>query len=209
MVMEVKPREQVDEKVDQMALRIFLKALELLGGPRKLVEYRNLTWLPSLMEAAYTVVLFNDYMKTEAEIAEMLGLTRNTVAQILRAVPEIVKEKLEGTIKDSVKTHTAGALAKIAYQEIKEGRENIDFLTYFSQKTLEAVGYTWPIEVLVRLKGVDFPANREVLLEKLSDLSVEGRPLPELLRQMDATVFPVQSPSQLLHHIKEMLAGSR
>jgi predicted transcriptional regulator len=35
--------------IDQRALRVFLKAIELVGGPRQLVELRRLTWLPSLM----------------------------------------------------------------------------------------------------------------------------------------------------------------
>jgi predicted transcriptional regulator len=39
--------------IDAMAIRVFLKSLELIGGPRKLIEYRNLTWIPSLMEASY------------------------------------------------------------------------------------------------------------------------------------------------------------
>jgi len=33
------------------------------------------------MEAAYAVVLFNDYMKTETEIAELSVLTQNTVSR--------------------------------------------------------------------------------------------------------------------------------
>jgi len=63
-------------------------------------------------------------------------------------------------------------------------------------KTLE---YTWPIEVLIRVKGVNFPAGRDGLTEKLSDLTVEGRSLKNLLEEMDASLFPVKSPSELLH----------
>jgi predicted transcriptional regulator len=47
--------------IDQRALRVFLKAIELVGGPRQLVELRRLTWLPSLMEAAYAVVLAEEH----------------------------------------------------------------------------------------------------------------------------------------------------
>ena len=79
------------------------------------------------MEAAYVVVLFNENLKTETEIAEMLGLTRNTVAQILQAAPEIVKEKLKRGLQQSGKTHIAGALAKTAYQEIKAERRSSIF----------------------------------------------------------------------------------
>ncbi len=154
------------------------------------------------MEAAYAVVLFNDYMKTETEIAELLGLTKNTVSQILRADPAIVKEKPEGTIREGVKTHIAGALAKIADREIKAGRNNVDLFTRFSPKTLE---YTRTIEVLIRVKGVNFPAGRDGLIEKLSDLTVEGRSLKNLLEEMDASLFPMKNPSELLHWIKQQL----
>ncbi|GBC84397.1 hypothetical protein HRbin11_00822 [bacterium HR11] len=109
--------------VDAMALRVFLKAVELLGGPRKLVEYRHLTWLPSLMEAAYVVVLTHEAAKTEEEIAAFLGLTRATVRNIRRADPEEVKAKLGQGLERTrtLRSHIAGALAQWAYREIKAG----------------------------------------------------------------------------------------
>ncbi len=205
MVMEVKPMVDVDEKLDVTALRMFFKALELLGGPRKLIEYRNLTWLPSLMEACYAVVLYNDYMKTDTQIAEFLGLTRNTVTAILRADPELAKAKLEGRLEEKIKTHTAGALAKIAYEEIKAGRDNIQFMNYFMQKALEAVGYTWPIEVLVRIKGVDFPAEKSVLKEKLAGLAIGEHSVAELLDKIASEQYPMNSPADLLHQLRMAL----
>jgi len=205
MVMEVQPVADVDEKLDLTALRMFFKALELLGGPRKLIEYRNLTWLPSLMEACYAIVLYNDYMKSDTQIAEFLGLTRNTVTQILRADPELFRAKMEGQLDEKVKTHTAGALAKIAYEEIKQGRDNIQFMNFFMEKALEAVGYTWPIEVLVRIKGVQFPAEKAVLTEKLSGLEIKGVPAAELLERIPTDQYPVNSPAQLLHDLRVAL----
>ncbi len=205
MVMEVRPISDVDEKLDLTALRMFFKALELLGGPRKLIEYRNLTWLPSLMEACYAIVLYNDYMKTDTQIAEFLGLTRNTVTQILRADPELVRAKLEGQLEEKVKTHTAGALAKIAYEEIKQGRDNIQFMNFFMQKALEAVGYTWPIEVLVRIKGLDFPASREALQQRLEGLAIQEVTVSELLNRIPEERFPINSPADLLHELRQAL----
>ncbi len=200
--MEVQPVTEVDEKLDLTALRMFFKALELLGGPRKLIEYRNLTWLPSLMEACYAIVLYNDYMKTDTQIAEFLGLTRNTVTQILRADPELFRAKMEGQLEEKVKTHTAGALAKIAYEEIKQGRDNIQFMNFFMEKALEAVGYTWPIEVLVRIKGVPFPVEKTVLQEKLAGLQIKERPAAELLEKIPAEKYPLNSPAELLHELR-------
>ena len=40
---------------DTLAMRVFLKSLELIGGPLKIIEYRNLTWIPSLIKASYAV----------------------------------------------------------------------------------------------------------------------------------------------------------
>ncbi len=208
MVMEVRPLTDVDEKLDLTALRMFFKALELLGGPRKLIEYRNLTWLPSLMEACYAIVLYNDYMKTDTQIAEFLGLTRNTVTQILRADPELVRAKLAGQLEEKVKTHTAGALAKIAYQEIQQGRDNIQFMNYFMQKALEAVGYTWPIEVLVRIKGLDFPASQVALQERLRGLSIQGRLAEAVLSRIPQERFPINSPAELLHELRQVLSSA-
>jgi probable regulatory domain-containing protein len=107
--------------IDAMALRVFLKAIELLGGPRKLVEYRHLTWLPSLMEAAYVVVLTHEAAKTEEEIAAFLGLTRTTVRNIRRADADQVKAKLSGALEQvrTLRSHIAGALAQWAYREVR------------------------------------------------------------------------------------------
>ncbi len=123
--MKVVTPKEVD--VDKRAMEVFNKAIELIGGPRKLVEYRQLTWLPSLMAAAYAVVLSREGMKTEESIAEFLGTTKQTVRLILQADEEAVKKRLEqeGALateeakKSSYRAHTAGALAKLAYKELK------------------------------------------------------------------------------------------
>ncbi len=117
----LKPDEIQRPDVDSAAIRVFLKTLEILGGPKKLITYRNLTWLPSLFEAAYVVVLANDYQKTEAEIAEHLGITRQTVRNILRADTETVMKRLEGELREkTLKAHIAGGLAKLAYEELNK-----------------------------------------------------------------------------------------
>jgi probable regulatory domain-containing protein len=106
-MIEVKP---VEVDVDAKALRIFLKSIEILGGPRKLVEMRNLTWLPSLMAASYAIVYAKDKNYTAERIAEILGLSKQTVQNILRADPEALKARIEEALQEEEeekKTHTA------------------------------------------------------------------------------------------------------
>lgn len=118
MVQEVQPK---DIDIDELAMKVFLKALEIAGGPRKLIEHRNLTWVPSLIEASYAVVLFEEQKKTASQIAQFLGLTEQTVRNILRADEEAVKKKLEDIEESSeARSHVAGGLARIAYKKIKD-----------------------------------------------------------------------------------------
>ena len=121
-MLEVKP--QLPD-VDREALEVFLEAIEALGGPRGLVERRRLTWLPSLMEAAYAVVLAEHHHRAPDEIAAFLGISRNTLRNILSASPEGVKERLFGSepTEEAHRTHIAGGLAKLAYERWLQRRE--------------------------------------------------------------------------------------
>ena len=197
------PEEIREFDIDAMAIRVFLKSLELIGGPRKLIEYRNLTWIPSLMEASYAVVLQDMANKTEAEIAEFLGSTRQTVRNMLRAEPELVLKKLEGELEEKTpRAHTAGGLAKLAYKEIKEGRENLTMFLHLLQVASESLGVFWPVEILKRMKGADFPLGKEELLERLKGLKVKEKNIEEILEKLS---YPVKSPADLLAQIRENL----
>jgi len=197
------PEEIREFDIDAMAIRVFLKSLELIGGPRKLIEYRNLTWIPSLMEASYAVVLRDMANKTEAEIAEFLGSTRQTVRNMLRAEPELVLKKLEGELEEKTpRAHTAGGLAKLAYKEIKEGRENLTMFLHLLQVASESLGVFWPAEILKRMKGADFPLGKEELLERLKGLKVKEKNIEEILEKLS---YPVKSPADLLAQIRENL----
>ncbi len=110
--------EKKTESLDAMAEKVFLEALGIAGGLKALVQYRNLTWLPSLAEAAYVVVLKEEAQKTTAEIAAELGITQQTVRNILSAKEEAVKEFLKGE-RDRASEHIAGGLAKLAYRRLK------------------------------------------------------------------------------------------
>ncbi|GIX47335.1 MAG: hypothetical protein KatS3mg131_1546 [Candidatus Tectimicrobiota bacterium] len=121
MVEVVAPPASHEEERDRQALKVFLKTLDILGGPRQLFEYRNLTWLPSLMEAAYVVVFAQEAGKTAAQIAQELGVSRQTVRNILAADTEKVRARLAATKAGSpLRTHVAGGLAKLALQELQQ-----------------------------------------------------------------------------------------
>ena len=184
--------------VDSEALRVFMKAIEVLGGPRQLIEHRNLTWLPSLMEAAYAVVLKYDHMKTDEEIARELGITKETVKNILSADPEEVLKKLQG---EKVDEHTAGGLAKLAYKEIKEGRD-VSLMLIASQQTAEALGVNWAVQVLEKIKGLDFPVNKEELLSRIGDIEIKGQKFTEIAEKIE---FPIKNPAELLHKIADVV----
>ncbi len=187
----------VQESVDDLAFKVFIKSLEILGGPRKLVEYRNLTWVPSLMAAAYAVVL-HDKGKTAEEIAEFLGMTKQTVKRMLSADPDEVMAKLRG---EDVETdeHTAGGIAKEAWRRIKAG-EDINIAFSAAQKAVEAIGPAWAVLVLTKIKGVDFPVTGpEQLRERLQGIEINGKPAEELVERIE---YPVRTPAELLHKLK-------
>jgi len=187
---------------DSMAIRVFLKALELVGGPRKIMEYRNLTWVPRLLQASYAVVLANEYGYTAERVAKELGLTVQTVRNMLRSDPARVREKLEEELKaKEVKVHTAGGLARWAYDEIRKGNDSVSFLESAFERVLEVLDIAWPVEVLRRLRGIQFPVSREDLETLLRGIRVEGKPVEALFSRLPD---PIHSPAELLKALKEV-----
>ncbi len=206
MVVELKPME-VD--AEPLVVRVFLKAIDLLGGFQKLAEFRTLTWLPSLARASFAVVLREEYLKTEEEIAEIVGLTRQTVRNILRADPELALYKIEHIDeltqeeKKELRVHTAGGIAKLAYKLVKEGHEEARVFLEYCTQTAMALDIPWAYMILKRIKGIHFPINSsEALKGRLSGLMIKGRRAEEVIEEID---FPVKNPAELLHRIKENL----
>ncbi len=203
MVVEVKP---VAEDVDSKAMRVFLKSIEILGGPKKLVEHRNLTWLPSLMAASYAIVYAKEKGYSAETIASLLGMTKQSVQNMLRADPEVLKAKLGEEIvaeKDEERrTHTAGALAKLAYQEIMAGRDEINLAIEITKQAVKSLGAEWAVHVLSRLKGADFPVEKDTLKNRLGGLVIKGRPIEEILDKLE---YPIKSPAELLHQIRKAI----
>ena len=190
--------------LDGLAIRVFLKSLEILGGPRKLIELRHLTWITSLMEASYAVVMWDELHKTEDEIAQFLGLSRQTVRNILRAEPELVIQKIEGELKDKThRAHTAGGLAKYALKEIRAGRDNLSVFMQAFEQAYSDLGVEWPVHVLRRLKGTDFPVSKVELLKKLEGLKIMGKRIEDVFEEIEADTF--ESPRDVLRNISEKI----
>lgn len=118
----VEPKER---DLDARVMQVFAEAIALAGGPRGLVEHRRLTWLPSLMEAAYAVVLHEEGKKSADEIAAFLGVSRQSVRNILAAPTERVRERLEhlGPGDEHGRVHVAGGLAKLAWRALRTKEE--------------------------------------------------------------------------------------
>ncbi len=188
--------------VDRMAEKVFHEAIRILGGLKKLVEYRNLTWLPSLAEAAYVVVLKNEAFKTYSEIARDLGITEQTAKNIATADEEEVLKYLEGELEERPKEHIAGGIAKLAYRKLKEEGKLDTEEVEIKQEEMEVLDIDWAVHVLARIKGLDFPANREDLLRRLEGMIIKGKKVEEILDKLE---YPVKSPAELLHKIKLQL----
>lgn len=185
--------------VDKMAEKVFHESIRLLGGLRKLVDYRNLTWLPSLAEAAYVVVLKNETFKTYSEIARELGITEQTAKNIATADEEEVRKYIEGELDEKPKEHIAGGIAKLAYRKLKEeGRLDTEEVE-IRQEVMEVLDIDWAVHVLARIKGLDFPVGKEQLTERLEGLIIKGKKVEEILEKLE---YPVKSPAELLHKIK-------
>ncbi|WP_448583665.1 bacterio-opsin activator [Thermocrinis sp.] len=216
MVIEITevPTQELDVKnLENLTARVFFKAIDLLGGLSKLTEYRTLTWLPSMARAALVVVLKNEYLKTDEEIAQMVGLTKNTVRSILRADPTVALEKLkklEELAKEEakeLKVHTAGGVAKLAYKLITEGHESdvfISFCNTVAEEVCKALEVPWAYAVLKNLKGVKYPIqDSSILKERLKGLKIKDHPAEEVVEKLR---YPLKTPAMLLHEIKLALS---
>jgi len=181
-------------QVDYLAERVFQECIRILGGLRRLALYGKLTWLPSLAEAAYVLVLKEELFKTVREIARELGITEQTVRRILRADEEEVRRFIEGEV-ERVDEHKAGGIAKLAYRRVKKERG-----LFIREEEMEVLGVDWALRVLVRLRGADFPLSKEDLKKRLEGIRVKGKPIDEIAERMS---FPIKSPAEVLRQIEE------
>ena len=201
--MEVINRPMGGENIDRLAERIFHESIRLLGGLKNIVEYRNLTWLPSLAEASYVIALKNEAVKTNREIAEYLGITEQTVKKILGADENKIKSYLRGE-GEKDKEHTAGGLAKLAYRAIKEQRDNIEERVSIMEESARSLGVDWAVHVLSNIRGLDFPIeDANILKERLGGFVIKGKKMEEIV---DSLEYPVSNPAELLHKIRERIS---
>jgi probable regulatory domain-containing protein len=200
-----------EENVKYMAERVFFKSIDLLGGLHKLAEYRTLTWLPSIARAAFAIVLKEEYFKTEDEIAEYVGLTRNTVRAILRADENLAMYKIQHfdelttEEKQNLKVHTAGGVAKLAYKLIKDGQDSETMMEYCRNISQEAVAQCdapWAYLVLKNIKGVKYPIQNKEALKQIEHLEIKGISAKEIIPNLH---YPIKNPALLLKEIKEYL----
>lgn len=204
-----------DKDLEHLVTRVFFKSVELLGGISKLAEYRTLTWLPSLARASFVIVLKEHYIKTDEEIASRVGLTKNTVKNILRADPELALRKiksLEEMLKEEakeLKVHTAGGIAKLAYKEVKEGKEAQTLIQYCSsvaEEITKTLDVPWAYMVLKKSKGITYPiTNQEQLQEHLKDVYIKGIPASKVISSIH---YPIKNPAELIHEIKQYIANA-
>jgi len=188
------PVEKID--IEALAEQVFHESINILGGLKNLMEYRNLTWLPSLAVAAYVVIMKEEMMKTHKEIAYELGLTPQTVQNILRAKSEEVQKLIRGEV-EKVDEHKAGGIAKLAYERVKKEK-----IIIIRERELEVLGVEWVIKVLTRLRGADFPLDKNQLGEKLRGITIKEKTADEIIEQMK---FPVKNPADVLHQIKKIV----
>lgn len=206
MVVEVKP---IEEEAELWATRVFLKTLDILGGFKNLTEFRALTWLSSLARAAMVIVLREVFNKTEGEIAEYVGLTQQTVKNILRADPKaaLAKAKNFGELseeeKEKVPVHIAGGLTRKAFELIRDRGEEPSIAILYASHTAHALDIPWAYAVLKRIKGVDFPLEGpELLRERLSGIDIKGKNAEEVVGRLE---YPISNPSELLRKIRKVL----
>ena len=209
MILNVKVN---DNEIKYLAERVFFKSIDLLGGLNKLAEYRTLTWLPSIARASFIIVLKEEFLKTEDEIAEFIGISRNTVRQILRADPNLALYKIEhideltSEEKKQLKVHTAGGIAKLAYKYVKAGEDSQTVMEYCREISSEAVAQCdtpWAYLVLKNIKGIHYPiTNTKILEEKIGHLEIKGIKATDIIPNLH---YPIKNPAILLKEIKEYL----
>ena len=203
-----------DTNIKYIAERVFFKSIDLLGGLDKLAEYRTLTWLPSIARASFAIVLREEFLKTEDEIAQFLGITRNTVRQILRADPNLALYKIEHLDelteeeKKQLKVHTAGGIAKLAYKLIKSGEDSQTVMEYcraMAEKITQQCDAPWTYLVLKNIKGLHYPIkDAEILKERLKHINIKGISGEEIANRIE---YPVKNPAELLKEIKDFLTA--
>ncbi len=212
MVIEVKVPQFKKDEIENFAERVF-KLIDLIGGLNKLAPFRTLTWLLSLARASFVVILREEYRKTEDEIVKHVGLTRNSVRNILRAKLEIEPEKVEEFLEEQkekdkeIKIHVTGSIAKLAYKFVKEGEKSqilLEFSRKISQDAIYEFDIPWVYLVLKNTKRLKYPINsQDELIERIGEIKLPNG--VEIKNVLNKLKYPIINPSELLHEIKDKM----
>ena len=198
-----------DESLEALVLRVFLKTIDLVGGPRTLAERRHLTWANSLMSASYIIVLHEEALKSVNEIAAFLGLSRATVQNVLHANPDLALAKVQDIAEEEkdIHVHIAGGLAKQAYRLVRQGLEEPRVLRFFMESFAELLGIDWASRVLKAIRGLEFPLNDPaVLAEHLKGVKLNGHDAEDITPHLK---YPIDTPSDLLRQLRQWLENQR
>ncbi len=208
IILSATPTQTSEADMEAFVTKVFLKSIDLIGWLKQLAEYRTLTWLPSVARAAFVIVLKEEYLKSELEIAEYVWLTKNTVRNILRADPDLAMyklkhlEELTAEQKKELKVHIAWWIAKIAYKMIKEWQEP-NVAKYFAESVCQSLDVPWAYMILRRIRWIHFPImDYDLLKDKVKDIKVNWKDLIEFIDKIE---YPIYSPADLLHKIKEFV----
>jgi hypothetical protein len=201
---EIIPPIDIDKKRDEKALRILMEVIDILGGPRRIIEYRNLTWIPSILKASYAILL-KEAGLTHESIARELGVTKSTVEKILRADPEEILRKLSGDeVERGIDDHVAGGLAKLGYKQLRERILSEEIDNY--RLAAETLGVEWAVVLMSRIRGLDFPVDKTELLKRLKGIRIYDIPIEDVLESLK---YPIKSPRELLKEISKTLKEKR
>jgi len=140
----------------------------------------------------------------------ILGRLRESLQDATPKIKNAIEETTVRARFEMLQKHLA-----LKDRQIKSLKEELEKMQLAGPKTIERqpdinVHNTffegpWSYHVLKQSKGIDFPAGKEELLEKLSGITVNGKKIESIIERIE---LPVESHSYLLKKIKEAASNS-
>jgi len=112
-----------------------------------------------------------------------------------------VKRYIEGEL-EKPNEHVAGGIAKLAYNNLKKEERLDEDEVIIKSEEIEVLDIDWAVHVLAKIKGLDFPVNKEKLEERLKGMIIKGKNVENILNELE---YPIKTPAELLHKIREKL----
>lgn len=103
---------------DEQVLATFVDAIDTMGGIRNLVQQRLLGWLPEVMASADVLVLQEQEHCPPDEIAALLDVSGESVANMLAAPADEAMDLIMTPPPSELERRetAAGALARLVYE---------------------------------------------------------------------------------------------